>query len=502
MRSLFLQAAYAVPDGNGNAVCGPDATNPNLTAALRQNLDAFRALNPTAVCVPFNIFGYGSPSDAAWDYISGAGLQSRQTALSTQHVGSVQVNGTPFNTWAGPVSVAFGAETRRDHYSITADAATVARLWASSLTTPFSGTTKVTEGFAELGVPLMKDSAFGTALDLNGAIRRTHYSTSGSVVTWKLGATYSPIEALKLRVTRSRDIRAPDNIELFQAGTVSQVPNFLNPINGTTGLTSTTTQGNKNLKPEVAKTWTLGVVATPGGALKGFQAAFDYYSIDVGGVIGTNLATDIAQRCAQGIQVFCDQIVFDNSPLGIATILLQPINFNRLKTRGFDIDLSYRTTFGKSRMEIRGLVNHVIELSTTDGSGTIDRAGSLQGNGVPAWTANATITYGVGNFEGMLGARYFSASRYDAALVGPDSAAYDPKLPNSINDNTFPSAVYLDLSLRQDVYQLGNTKVQIFGVVSNLLNKQPPFNSVLVNSGGNPFDLIGRSYRVGVRFSL
>ncbi len=47
------------------------------------------------------------------------------------------------------------------------------------------------------------------SFDLNAAVRRTDYSTSGLVTTWKAGATWQPIDDLRFRVTRSRDIRAP-----------------------------------------------------------------------------------------------------------------------------------------------------------------------------------------------------------------------------------------------------------------------------------------------------
>ena len=69
--------------------------------------------------------------------------------------------------------------------------------------------------YGEIAVPVFADSAIGHALDLNGAIRRTDYSTSGAVTTWKLGAVYEPIAGVRFRATRSRDIRAPNLSELF-----------------------------------------------------------------------------------------------------------------------------------------------------------------------------------------------------------------------------------------------------------------------------------------------
>src|SRR5690606_34049907 len=80
---------------------------------------------------------------------------------------------------------------------------------------PFKGSYNVKEAYLETVVPL------GLGLEFNGAVRATDYSTSGYVTTWKLGATWAPIEDIRFRITRSRDIRAPNLNELFQAGTAN-----------------------------------------------------------------------------------------------------------------------------------------------------------------------------------------------------------------------------------------------------------------------------------------
>ena len=85
------------------------------------------------------------------------------------------------------------------------------------------------EAYLEAVVPL------GLGLEFNGAVRATDYSTSGYVTTWRAGATWQPIEDIRFRVTRSRDIRAPNLNELFQAGTANtdSVSNpFFNPVTG------------------------------------------------------------------------------------------------------------------------------------------------------------------------------------------------------------------------------------------------------------------------------
>ncbi|WP_348240081.1 TonB-dependent receptor domain-containing protein, partial [Salmonella enterica] len=73
----------------------------------------------------------------------------------------------------------------------------------------------IREAFFEAVVPLAKNTSFARSFDFNGAFRWTDYSTSGSVNTWKVGLTYEPIDSLRLRATRSRDIRAANIVELF-----------------------------------------------------------------------------------------------------------------------------------------------------------------------------------------------------------------------------------------------------------------------------------------------
>ncbi len=86
---------------------------------------------------------------------------------------------------------------------------------------------------------------------------------------------------------------------------------------------------------------------------------------------------------------------------------------------------------------------------------------------------------------------------------GPDSASYNPSNPLSINDNTVASATYLNLS---GSYALRDAKdgglgIELFGVVNNVLDRDPP-----VAPGGNGyptnpvyFDTYGISWRAGVR---
>ena len=149
---------------------------------------------------------------------------------------------------------------------------------------------------------------------------------------------------------------------------------------------------------------------------------------------------------------------------------------------------------------LRGLATHVFELETTDSSGTIDRAGSAQSNGVPRWTGTVDLAYDSEPFGATLTTRFFSSILFDAGLIGPGQEGYSSTLANSINKNRLPSRVYFDLAVNFDVLGQVRDEASFFLVIKNLLDKDPPVEAIFINSGGNPYDLVGRTYTAGIRF--
>lgn len=162
----------------------------NGTIQCRVNTDANPA-NDAPGCVPYNPMGIGVNSQAALDYVMARPEHPYRSQHFTQDVLAATVNGEPFEIWAGPVSLAVGAEHRIEKVAGVADP--ISQLptggWFAGNYLPTFGKYNVTEGFVETVVPLAKDESFAQSLDLNGAVRATDYSTSGFVVTWKVGMT-------------------------------------------------------------------------------------------------------------------------------------------------------------------------------------------------------------------------------------------------------------------------------------------------------------------------
>lgn len=484
-----LASYYVVADANGNPVCGPIATNPNLTAAQRA------LVQPG--CVPFNVFGANRASAAAVDYITDAQVQDVHIA---QDVISANISGILSHR----VSIAAGLEYRTLKVTQDTDQYSQLGAYAFGNPKPFSGSQAVTEGYFEIGVPLLKDSPLGKALDLNAAVRRTHYDTSGSVTTWKLGAVYDLNDMIRLRVTRSRDIRAPNPSELFSSGFVSATTGVVNPFNSQTGRLLSTVVIDPSLTPERADTLTMGIVLQPQWSwASGFQASVDYYDIKVNGIIASPSARDVLQRCKDGDAVSCSYIQFDNSAYGIALVSVPLLNLNSLRTRGVDAEISYRVPdIGiPGQINLRAVGTWVAELRTTDSSGSFDRAGWGL-NGVPRFTSVVDVNYTAGRFNTSMQWRHVSSFGFDPTLIGPDNPAYSPTLSNSINSNRFPAANYFNLSARYTLHEKGGQRVQIFGVINNLFDKEPPLGATQLLTNGNPYDVIGRTFRFGIRASL
>ncbi len=421
----------------------------------------------------------------------------------TQHVAALDVQGDVIDLWAGPLSVAAGVEYRRDQVNGLTDPISATGGFYVSNFAASNGRVNVKEGFFEAVLPLLKDSALGKSLELNGAVRRTDYSTSGAVTTWKIGGVYEPISMLRLRTTLSRDIRAPNVNELFGSVTRS-FSSFTDPSNGRQSLIEVVSGANNTLRPEVADTFTAGVVLRSLPFLSGFNLSVDYYNIRVANAIGQVGSATIANRCALGAIEFCPLITRNGA--GEVTLINDRLqNVNGFKTRGVDIEATYRTSLGTgSSLDLRLLATKVFDLITVDSAGSTDRAGQTGFRasttpGVPDWIFDGIATLRAGPISVSAHGRYIPEGKFNVDFVGPEDAGYSVTKPNSISSNRVAGRFYADLTLGWNV-KAGSTDLEYFFAVKNLLDKDPPIAPSAVGITNQVlFDQVGRSFRVGVR---
>ena len=469
-RMTFALAQDAVRDpATGRIVCRSSLADPNNG------------------CIPLNLFGPNSISADAAAYVTGTTMT--ETTYS-QTVFNANVSGQPFSTWAGPVSMAFGAEYRDEAQVTTVDPIADAALWESSNAEPLKGDFNVFEGYAETVVPLAEDLPFAYSLDLNAAVRIAHYNTAaGTQTTWKVGATWEPTDFLLLRIARSRDIRAPNIYELNSGGQTTR-QNVL--FKGNSTQVTQITGGNPDLQPEKSDTLTIGaVLQTPFAPRLTFSV--DYYNIDLKDAVSIINATQLVDRCAAGDQFYCNLITFDSS--GLPVSINNPfLNLNVLKREGIDAQIVYNSPLdaiipragGDISLGLTGnwTLSHGTDVG--DGTGFDNRVGDIV-TGVPRFRGLVNLGYNLDRFSMNTQVRIIGSSKYNIDYVeGVD-----------INKNDVSSVAYVDLSLSYDL----TDEIEIFGVADNLLDRDPPLAPSTFGYPTQPafFDMIGRTYRFGVR---
>lgn len=465
-------------------------------------------------CQPLNPFGEGSPSAAAIDYVTGT---ARQDSKLTQHVAALTLRGDLVELWAGPLTVAAGAEYREDKATGTTDPISAANDFYTSPGSAINGKIDVKEAFFEAGLPLARDLPFARLIELNGAVRLTDYSSTGTATTWKVGAVWEPTEWLRFRGTRSRDIRAPNLFELF-APPQGSFQSITDPLNGGAQfLPRVFLSGNPNLRNEVADTWTIGVVLQPDVPGVGrVRLAVDWFDIALDDAIATLGGQIVVNRCSANPPLIadCDSLVVRDADNVITAVFNSNLNLNRLIARGIDSELSFSVPLdgisAGSRLNIRALGTWMKDLITIDSSGiAVDRAGMngspvSQPSGLPRWQLNGFFTYDAEPFSAQVQVRYISKGRYNTTLIGPDEEGYSPTLPNSISDNAVGSMVYVNLNAQYTLWERDGRTVQIYGAINNLFDRDPPKD---IPSSFGPtnnvlYDVIGRYFRIGARFTL
>jgi iron complex outermembrane receptor protein len=364
------------------------------------------------------------------------------------------------------------------------------------------------------------------SLDLNAAVRATSYSTSGYVTTWKVGATYNPIDDIRFRATRSRDIRAPNLSELFANGASNT--NTVQDRFNNNAVTSYVgfTVGNPNLVPERADTTGLGVVLQP-RFFPGFSASFDYYNIDLNNAISTLTAQQIVDQCFAGQQQYCSALTRGAGSGGatiFSKILIQPFNYVQRIARGYDIEASYNTRLDNivdawnGAVGFRFLATHFLKnysnsgitgVPPTDSVG--DNAGLNGGGGPPKWRYNINATYTNDPIAVSLTARGFSAGTQNNTYIACTSGCPVATSNNeTINVNYMPGAMYFDANISYKIAIGEGSESQFFFNVKNLTNKDPaiyaqgPAGVGFLTQATNPslYDQLGRVFRAGVRFKM
>ncbi|RZJ00282.1 MAG: TonB-dependent receptor [Brevundimonas sp.] len=351
-----------------------------------------------AGCTPLNIFGQGNQSQEARDYIN-AEITYTERNEQEDFIGSVA--GQLWDFWgAGPIGVALGYEHRREYTeAIGRDAGAAGRVLFLNGGPDFPGAEyKSDEGFAELSLPLFRDSWLGEYAELSGSYRYFDYTTVGHGDVYGVNLVYRPTSEFTIKTSFNTSFRAPDlgenfsplgetfangfvdpcataniivqNADIranrvanctalaaqqgrtfdFNGNTATNVDDF-NPVY--TGGVSGVTGGNPFLTPEQSESFTFSTVYQP-HFIPNLSLVLDYYEIEITDVIAFISAQTAANNCVSspGLNSAACAVIFRNNPtipFGLGAPAGDPIggfiegagNYAALTTRGLDFTVMY-----------------------------------------------------------------------------------------------------------------------------------------------------------------
>ncbi len=509
-------------------------------------------------CVPYNIFADGGVTQAALNYLQTIGTQRGESTLRTYHAdvtGQLGDYGIKLPTANDGLAVNIGVEHRNENVTLSPDSVEQSGQLSGfgSAVTPINAGQSVNEQFMELRVPLVQDKPGAKDLVFSTGFRRSDYSTSGSVNTYKFDVQWQMIDSLRFRGSYNRAIRAPSIVELFNGALVGLIQlgndpcsptapglhdapaslaaclNTVTPAqaaaftaaynagsipNSILGQLSQETAGNATLKPEKAKSYSAGFVFTPAD-VPNLTGSIDWWDIKVADEIGVIPATLILAQClGSGAPQYCSQIVRQPNTFSLTGnsvntggfIIQQNFNIGGAEVEGVDLQTNYKLTLGAMGAMRFSLNGSYMMKNTTQplpGAPTYDCAG-LFGHTcqtvAPRWRHIFNATWAT-PWNVDLGANW----RY-IGKVGLDNNDPDPSLfqaedgtLNLINAK-IPAISYLDLTAKWNVTK----QFELRAGINNVLDKDPPVASFDITSGGvnwySTYDSLGR--QMYLSFSL
>ncbi|MFC7537703.1 TonB-dependent receptor domain-containing protein [Sphingomonas sp. GCM10030256] len=464
-------------------------------------------------CVPFNLFGgAGSITPAMLDFVT---FVQRDSSKQSLWDFTANLSGGLLDLPGGQLGLAAGVEYRRLSGRFDPDPIVAAGFSSDIPAGPTKGRISVKEAYAELNAPLLRDAPFANLLELNGAVRISDYSTSGSTTTFKGGVNWKPFRDLRLRGSFAEGFRAPSIGELF--GTLSRFDQtisdpcsndstaprtFLNdatvranciaagvPANGSyaqaNSQISVIVSGNEELEAESSKSWIFGGVYSP-SFLPGLAIEANHYKIKIDRAIQAVDAAITLNNCVVADDpAACALVTRSFSGSGQLTQIDGTLgNIAGIKTKGIDFNLSYRnrkTAVGTFGLTWNNTFLRNFDLILTGFSGTqvISREGTEVGSpsqGFPKWKSVGILDWDLATFGGTVTGRYVS------------------KLRES-DGNVMKRRFYTDLQLRWRPTVLEDEFGFALGVNNLFKTKAPGCNTCdLNNFDPTVYDIPGRYF--------
>jgi iron complex outermembrane recepter protein len=516
-------------------------------------------------CVPYNIFNTGAVTAAQLNYLNTPGTSDGNNTQSVAHIdatGDLGKFGLTSPLAKNGLAVNLGGEYRKESVTFSPDAAELSGDLAGfgGASVPTNASYDVGELFAEFRAPLVQDQPGVYDLTTDAGYRWSNYNTSGVTNTYKFEVQYAPIHDARLRFSFDRAVRAPNLVELYNAPSIGSITSPADPCaptqNGTTivpataslaacqhsgvtaaqygngGTTNTIPQciagqcsevieGNSQLKPEVATTWSVGLTFTPAD-VPGLNATVDYYHIHLEGVVGAIPLGVILNGCiSSGNPLYCSQIVrAPNGSISGATvagggyILQKEYNLGLSVVSGIDVDVNDKWhlpgDWGSLVTTFNGAWLQHTTSTPYEGAPTFDCAGlfgstcatTTSGSVNPHWRHNLRIGWET-PWNVMFSAQWrfigptsFDNNSTDPLLTGVEEKGSNNGPPYYDPYNArIPGYSYFDLAASWHLDRFIELRVG----ANNVLDKDPPVlpeNEISGAAGASnsfqTFDLMGR----------
>ena len=494
-------------------------------------------------------------------------LQSQLKVSTTLKQTQVEldVQGAAFALPAGDLRVAVGADYRKNDLAYLPDrllstqniTSLTVGLFDTSATT---GGISVKEGYVEVLAPLLKSMPFVKSLALNAGYRYSDYDTAtGGVSTWKTTLDWSVNDWVKFRGGRQQANRAPNVAELFQPAVFSTVPwpdhdpcsiltrapygnvaanpnraqvqalctklaggfvidnNYVGNVPAYFPLGRDLTQGNPDVKPEEAKTWTFGtVLRSPfeAEALRKLTLSVDWYSVDIEGAIAPATTQTVYQQCFNGLGTnpsydpnnpYCQLIIrLPTNGFWVATNARFQ-NLGSIKTTGIDAQLDWSATtpfLGGQSGTVFANINFnrlgSYEVTNFKGGPVLDYAGSIGSPlGSPPygaqfkWKLYSTVGYSVGPASVSVAWRHLPGARNIGLVTNPVATTLSTDSYDQF-DLAGRWAITDALTLRAGVDNVFNRDPNTVGIVPGVTT------AAGVSDVAGSYDVLGRRFYVGL----
>jgi outer membrane receptor protein involved in Fe transport len=529
---LNMREALNVIDGDGD----PNTFDP-ICATEAARLEG---------CVPINLFGLGSISPDAADYVRAP--SSRQQFTEQQVLGA-EVGGPLFELPAGPVSFAVGLEYRTEEAEDVPDVLTQGGLNAGNAEAPIFGDYDVKEAFAEFEVPLLKDVPAVHELSIGGAYRYSDYSTVDTTDAYAGRISWAPIESLRFRAQYARAVRAPNISELFSpggenfatvvdpcgnvtattSGNIAENCRSLQAIadriaaTGSFTLTQTeiqgtggfTGQGNPLLEVETSDSWTFGAVFDRNfGAAGDFLLSIDYFTIEIDDLIDTidrQAALDFCFDTAPSNfpNQFCGFLTRDTTgpafQLGELTEVNSGfVNEGTLETEGVDVSLLWSWQMSDwvaaipGQASIRLNYTHLLDFTETKFAAVDDLVGET---GFAENKGQTAIVYSAGPWDVT-----WEWTFIDDSVPDNSSPLFSQYHVGSYSVHDLQIAYDFGNSAPEDS-MLGGARLyvganNVFDEEAPIILSGLPGNTTGTDTDASVYDPIGRTWYVGLNFSF